>query len=356
MSKIFLVKLFDLAKGNRQGHIRIFHGTAIHMTEHKITLIMAPLQGFTDVTYRNTWAKHFTGMDEAMAPFISTMGEQRIKPSKLSDVAHENNPNLLVIPQIMGNVAEDFICLANTLYDMGHHQVNWNLGCPHSKIAKKQRGSGLLLYPERIDALLTRIIPEMKPSLSVKIRLGRRNKDEIDPLLQVLHRHDIDEIILHPRTGEQMYTGHCDLDAFEKALNACRLPMVYNGDIVDLASYQRIRERFPQIRRIMIGRGILSNPFLAEEIKGNLVQNQAIKLHRLKTFHDDLFAAYGKILSGPGHLTGRMKGFWSYLGPTFENHKKSLKKILKATTINAYSDRVNDFFDKKLSFNPDPTK
>lgn len=322
------------------------------MTTYTPTLILAPLQGFTDVVFRNAWARHFSGMDQAMAPFISTMGQKRLKPSKIADVDPDRNRDLFVIPQIMGNVAEDFVFLADNLFDMGHKQVNWNLGCPHSKIAKKQRGSGLLLYPEKINGLLSRIIPAMKPSLSVKIRLGRRNKDEINSLLDVFHQHKIDEIILHPRTGEQMYTGHSDLDAFEKALNACRIPMVYNGDIVDLASYNRVRDRFPNIKRIMIGRGILSNPFLAEEIKGKPCESQKIRLARLKAFHDDLFGAYGHVFSGPGHLTGRMKGFWSYLGPSFEGHKKPLKKILKATTIQTYTDRVNAFFDQQLTFNP----
>ena len=323
------------------------------MTDTCATLILAPLQGFTDVTFRNAWARHFSGMDQAMAPFISTMGQKRLKPSRIADVAPERNKALFVIPQILGNVDQDFIFLADHLYGMGHRQVNWNLGCPHSKIAKKQRGSGLLLHPEKIDALLSRIIPGMQPSLSVKIRLGRRNKNEINPLLEVFHRHNIDEIILHPRTGEQMYTGHSDLDAFEKALTACRLPMVYNGDIVDMASYRRVRERFPQVRRIMIGRGILSNPFLAEEIKGRAKDSQEKRLKRLKAFHDDLFESYEEIFSGPSHLTGRMKGFWSYLGPSFEDHKKPLKKILKATSVRAYIDRVNAFFDLNLVFNPD---
>ena len=291
-------------------------------------------------------------MDEALAPFISTMGQQRLKPTRIQDVAPERNTGCFIVPQILGNVAEDFTFLADHLYEMGHKQVNWNLGCPHSKIAKKQRGSGLLLYPEKIDALLAGIIPNMKPSLSVKIRLGRRNKDEISALLEVFDRHPVDEIILHPRTGEQMYTGSSDLDAFEKAEKASRHAFVYNGDITDMASFNRVRARFPHIRRIMIGRGILANPFLAEEIKGMDSGDQARRLERLRAFHDDLLAGYDKIFSGPGHLTGRMKGFWSYLGPSFDNHKKPLKKILKATTIPAYTDRVKAFFDLSLAFNP----
>ena len=323
------------------------------MTDNDITLILAPLQGVTDLTFRTVFFRHFSGMDEAMAPFISTMGQQRLKKSQIKDVDPGlNPPSPPLVPQIMGNAAGDFIFLANTLHDMGYGQVNWNLGCPHSKVARKQRGSGLLLYPERIDELLSRIIPEMAPSLSVKIRLGRRNKDEITGILEVLDRHDLDEIILHPRTGEQMYTGSSDLDAFEAAEKRSRHPFVYNGDITDTASFRRVRERFPHIRRIMIGRGLLANPFLAEEIKGKPVQDNGTRINRLKAYHDDLFAAYARVFSGPGHLTGRMKGFWSYLGPTFEDHKKPLKKILKATTLPAYTDRAAAFFDLALPFRP----
>ncbi len=264
-------------------------------------------------------------------------------------------PAWLVIPQIMGNVAEDFIFLADHLHAMGHNTVNWNLGCPHSKIAKKQRGSGLLLYPEKIDHLLEQIIPGMEPDLSVKIRLGRRNKDEIYQLLEIFDRHDVTEIILHPRTGTQMYTGTSDHDAFEKAMAASRHTFAYNGDIVDMDSYNRVKERFPNIRRIMIGRGILSNPFLAEDIKGIRPEedrDNARVLQRLKAFHDDLVADYAHIFSGPGHLTDRMKGFWTYLGPSFDGHKKPLKKLLKSTSKEIYQERVDAFFNAGLTFAP----
>jgi tRNA-dihydrouridine synthase len=323
------------------------------MSQHQITLILAPLQGFTDLPFRTVFFRHFKGIDEAMAPFISTMGHQRFKLSGLRDVAPDRNPDHPpLVPQIMGNVADDFIYLADRLFDLGYLQVNWNLGCPHSKVAKKQRGSGLLLYPEKIDAILARVVPGMSCRLSVKIRLGRRNKDEIKDILDVLDRHDLDEIILHPRTGEQMYTGRCDLDAFEAAQKHSPHSFVYNGDITDTASFSRIRDRFPHIRRIMIGRGMLSNPFLAEAIKGMPVQDEKIRLERLRAFHDDLVAQYAKTLSGPGHLTGRMKGIWNYLGPGFDGHKNPLKKILKATTLPAYNERAKAFFDLELPFRP----
>ncbi len=315
------------------------------MKNNKISLILAPLQGFTDVTFRNVHARHFSGLDEAVAPFISTMGEYRLKPSRIKDVLPELNQSLPVVPQILGNNAQDFIFLSRHLYAMGHQRINWNLGCPHSKIAKKNRGSGLLLYPEKIDRLLSEIIPELSASLSVKIRLGRKSKDEIHHLIPMLDRHELEEIILHPRTGVQMYEGKSDLDAFETAMTCSRHSFTYNGDIVDRASFERVQNRFPQVHRFMIGRGILANPFLAEDILQITGPSGIDRLTRLATFHDDLLKEYEKVFSGPGHLIDRMKGFWTFLGPSFKGHPKPLKQILKSTSPHAYIRNVTDFFN-----------
>jgi len=321
------------------------------VTTSDFRLIMAPLQGFTDVTFRNVYAGHFSGVDEALAPFISTMGQRRIKPSRLRDVALQHNQAIPVTPQILGNAADDFVFLARSLADMGHPLVNWNLGCPHSKIAKKGRGSGLLMVPELVDGLLEKMIPRIPVPLSVKIRLGRKDKEEIHDLIRVLNRHPLDHVILHPRTGIQMYRGEADLDAFEAAMNACVHPFVYNGDITDKASFSTVKHRFSRVRRFMIGRGLLANPFLPEEIKG-LSSDSTRYLTRLRHFHDDLVLAYADRLSGPGHLLGRMKGFWHYLGPSFKDHHKPVKKILRSPSLETYSAHVADFLDTDPQFCP----
>ncbi len=313
------------------------------MKNNTTTLILAPLQGFTDVTYRNVFPDHFFGMDEAIAPFISTMGQKRLKPSRLNDVNPANNRKLFLTPQILGNIPEDFIFLADHLYAMGHKKINWNLGCPHSKIAKKMKGSGLLMYPEKIDKFLDVVMSRISNKLSVKVRLGRKSKHEIFKLLPVLDKYPLDEIIIHPRTGTQMYEGTSDHDAFGEILLNTRHSIVYNGDITDKKYFFRVQKKFPDIQRFMIGRGILSNPFLAESIKDISINKDPIV--RLKDFHDDLFENYKKIFSGPGHLIGRMKGLWNYLGPgCFKDYKKPLKNILKSSTIGRYQDMVEQIF------------
>nr|NJM03532.1 tRNA-dihydrouridine synthase family protein [Desulfobacula sp.] len=318
------------------------------MEKSPVRIILAPLQGFTDVTFRNVFARHFSGVDGAMAPFIPTMGKKKLKLSRLNDVAPENNKSLFTIPQILGNNAEDFIFLAGRLHDLGHRKINWNLGCPYAKVANKNRGSGLLMHPEKIDAFLDTVLSGISNTLSVKIRLGRQSKNEIQKLLPVFDKYPLDEIILHPRTGIQMYEGAPDHDAFGEASRLSRHSFVYNGDITDPASFQVLQKRFPDIRSFMIGRGLLSNPFLAETLKG--LQAGKNKISRLKDFHDDLFQGYGAIYSGPAHLIGRMKGFWGYLGPSFRGKDKLLKHILKSESINRYKGFAADFFASGSEF------
>lgn len=315
-------------------------------------IILAPLQGYTDAVFRDVYFRHFTGVDQAMAPFISTMGQQRINMSRLKDVIPENNRNCkALIPQILGNVAEDFLFLAEKLISFDYDCVNWNMGCPHSKVAGKKRGSGMLPWPEMVDELLEAVFKILPCKLSIKVRLGRHNKNEILRLLPIFEKYSIEELIVHPRTGMQMYKGKADLDAFEKVAGNTSHRLVYNGDIISVRFFERITARFPQVRRFMIGRGILFNPFLPSEIKGE-VRNHANDLERIKCFHDELFDIYCHKFYGPVHVTGRMKGFWFYLGTSFPDSRNSIKKMLKAKNREQYQVAADAFFSQSPRFVP----
>lgn len=318
----------------------------------EVKIILAPLQGYTDAVYRQVYVRHFTGVDAALAPFISTMGEERLKPSRIREVLPEHNKGLPITPQILGNVAEDFIFLSRHLKEKGHDTVNWNMGCPHSKIVRKKRGSGMLPWPEMVDRLLDEVMSAGVCRLTLKVRLGLKDKGDIQRLLPVLDRYPLAEIIVHPRTGDQMYTGGVDLDAFEAVTRKTRHRLVYNGDITTPEVFRSIRRRFPDIDTVMIGRGILADPFLPARIKGAVCPQGAEAAERILAFHDDLMGAYASVFQGPGHLIGRMKGFWRYLGPSFENSRKGLKPVFKSTSIIAYKTAVERFFDSDRIFNP----
>ncbi|MBF0228462.1 MAG: tRNA-dihydrouridine synthase family protein [Desulfamplus sp.] len=344
-------------------------------------IILAPLQGYTDAVFRDVYFRHFTGVDQAMAPFISTLSQKKINLSTLKDVIPENNvncPNL--IPQILGNIAEDFISLANQLIELGYYTINLNMGCPHSKVAKKKRGSGMLPYPEMVDQLLDNVLKGLSCKISIKIRLGRYNKDEIFELLPIFEKYPLEEIILHPRTGVQMYEGEADIDSFIKVADNTSHRLVYNGDITSVRVFNNIVKQLEKVRRygqpshsytpinrFMIGRGILSNPFLPSQIQakvgqssedmrniGNLKssKSQSELLERIKLFHDELFDTYSRKFYGPLHVTGRMKGFWTYIGDSFKDYRKEIKKILKSNNREHYKAVAESFFAKLPLFKP----
>lgn len=301
---------------------------------------MAPLRGVTDVVYRSTYARHFGGVDLAVAPFITTHAGRRIKPTHVRDLRPEDNQALPVVPQILTKSAEDFIRLACHLFDMGYATINLNCGCPFPQVANKGRGSGLLCEPEALDRLLDTVLGQIPNRLSIKTRLGRRRVDEIRAIMPIYNRYPLESVIVHPRTGAQMYAGKPDLEAFAWCLQHCRHPVIYNGDIIDRTGFAELTRRFEGVAGWMIGRGLLANPFLPGLLKGEPHRDPADRTQCFRRFHDDLFQRYRDRLSGPGHLLDRMKGLWTYFARGVRNSEASRKRIQKARTVAHYQEAV----------------
>lgn len=309
-------------------------------------IYLAPLQGTTDRTYRNLFPLYFKGVDLAIAPFISSTKKMKQDNSLLRDFAPDRNTGLPTIPQILGSDPDDFVGLANRLFEIGYTTINWNIGCPFRMVVKKGRGAGILDHPEKVMAFLEKAVPALKPRLSIKLRLGLKYTDDVLELLPVFNRFELEELIIHPRTGAQMYEGRVDLDMFGECLRLSAHRMVYSGDIVSSAGLARLSERFGSVDRWMIGRGLIGNPFLAEEIKSTARRPREEKIKIMKAFHDHLFAEYSQMLSGPAHITNKMKEVWTYMADFFEDSEKVRKKINKTHERDHYIDVVNGIFNE----------
>ncbi len=310
---------------------------------NQMHLCLAPIKGFTEAPYRNAAAACFKGFDVAMAPFVATLQGRRYSATHLKDLLPANNSGWPVVPQILSNDAEGFIKLSGRLHAMGYDTVNWNLGCPFPRVAKKYRGSGLLPQPDRIDRFLEKVIRSSPVALSIKTRIGRFDIAEMEALMPVFNRYPLAELIIHPRTGVQMYAGRPDLETFTACLALSRNPVVYNGDIYTPADYRALAAQFPSVTRWMMGRGALTDPFLPAAIKGQAPPG-AEKPVIIRHFHDQLLEAYAQLLSGPSHLGDKMKGFWFYLSRSFADGRKVLKKIQKTRQTVQYKAVVEHFF------------
>jgi len=301
---------------------------------------LAPIKGVTDRVFRNTFARHFSGIDSALAPFISK-GESE---SRIKSLSPEMNPFIETVPQILSKSPDDFILLAARLEDYGCKEVNWNLGCPFAMVVKRGEGAAMLQYPESISSFLERVMPCLQVPISVKVRLGRYSSEEIMKIVPVLNSFPIKEITVHPRTAEQMYDGETDIPAFKAVLELSSHPVIYNGDIKTADDYQKLSSALSGVKGWMIGRGLLVNPFLAMEIKKGKSLSETEMLEKLKNFTDDLFDAYVNELHSPAHVLDKMKGIWFYLSGSFEESRKTAKRIRKTCTLDHYRDEVKRIF------------
>lgn len=237
-------------------------------------MILAPMQGLTELLFRRVYEECFPGAIRlAVTPFLSLThnlhnllndkSQSTTLRNYLRDVLPEaNEGSIPITPQILGKEPEEFIALGNRLYEMGYSEVNWNIGCPMRNITGKHRGSGILPYPEEVRAVLNAVLPELKPKLSIKMRIGLRQKEEIFQLVPVLNDYPLASVTIHPRLGRQQYTGVPDMETFGQVLPLIKHPVIYNGDIRTVADIKQIKEMYPKVSDFMVGRGILYTPTL----------------------------------------------------------------------------------------------
>ena len=298
----------------------------------------APLEGITGYVYRNAHHKFFPGTDRYYTPFVAPNYTMHFKAKEKKDVAPENNAGVPVVPQVLSNKADETLWAVEELAKRGYSEVNLNLGCPMPTVARKKKGSGLLKFTDELDAYLDGVFEGVarRPSecppvrISVKTRLGTDSTQEAEALVRIYNRYPISELIVHPRSREDMYRGVPDREAFLLVLQNSTNPIVYNGNLCcteDVREIESVCEAAGKpIGSVMIGRGFLSDPSLVRQCKGGSL----ITPKELGEFHEELYRQLGETLPGSAVVLSHMKELWFYMGKLFPDGAKCLKEIRRA--------------------------
>ena len=172
-------------------------------------LSLAPMEGITGYAFRRVHAEVFGALDRYYTPFISPLPKVGTPFSKRNsrELDPANNQGLDVVPQLLTNDADRFAWAAGLLADMGYKEVNLNLGCPSGTVVAKEKGSGLLRNPDRLEAFLTNVCERSPLPVSVKTRVGIANDNEYGELLALFCRCGIADLIVHPRVQKDFYSG-----------------------------------------------------------------------------------------------------------------------------------------------------
>ena len=171
-------------------------------------------------------------------------------------------------------------------------------------------------------------------------------------IFEIFQKFPIKELTIHPRVQKDFYKNTPHLDVFREAVEYSKHSLCYNGDICTLEDFIRIKEMFPTVEKIMIGRGLLTNPVLVQQLQayeqcmeqGEEWKGYTIDFQRLKQYHNTLFEKYIEQMSGDTNVLFKMKELWCYLGESFPGKEKSLKKIRKTNSLREYEIEVNNIF------------
>ncbi len=318
------------------------------MEHPSLRLSLGPFQGITDAPFRNVFKKHFGGVDKFYTPFFTGIQKDHAKNLQVEEIDPACNDVETLTPQILSTDGEEILRFAAQCKALGYKEINLNMGCPFPRVANKKRGSGLLPYPEKIESMLSTVFERIDLKFSIKCRLGYFDPEEIVPVIDIFNRYPLSELIIHPRIGKQLYKGEADVKRFKELIPMIKAPLVYNGDIVSVESFERIQEEVSPVNEFMLGRGLLGNPFLAEEIKCADRQNGSNKAERLHAYVFDLYEDRLRHAGGSPKVLGRMKELWSYLMYSFDKPQDIWRKIKKINALKEYEEAVETVFRNHL--------
>ena len=307
----------------------------------------ATMEGITGYIHRNVHHSLFPGISKYFTAFIAPGQKGKFSAREKNDILPDHNRGICTVPQLLTNNPQDFITTAVKLGELGYREINLNLGCPSRTVVTKYRGSGFLAKPGELDAFFAEVfsacggegsLGEMQ--ISVKTRLGVEEPEEFFRILDIYNRYPLKELIIHPRTQRDFYSGPVHMDLFAYGAEHSRCPVCYNGDIRTGEDMRALEERFPALDRVMIGRGLLVDPALHLQMQGGRMPDKAA----LRTFHDRIYDWYRQEMPGARPVLFKMKELWAYMGQLFEDGRRPLKKIRKAERTEAYEAAVEELF------------
>lgn len=301
----------------------------------------APLQGYTEAPYRRIHQAVCGGVDTYYTPFIR-LEHGQIRKKDLREALPEQNVGVHIVPQVIAGDGAEFAVLAEKLIELGHQEIDINMGCPFPLQTRLGRGSGILSHPDKVTEILqqaTRLHNEKGVTFSVKMRLGQESPSECMALLPVLNDTPLKHITLHPRVGRNQYKGELDMESFDAFYADSQHPIVFNGMLLTVADLQRIEAAYPKLAGLMIGRGLLSRPTLAQEYtSGQSLSDEEVR-RKVLEMHRQLMAHYSEAIEGgEGQLVQKMQSFWEYQKPLFGH--KAVKKVLKSGSLRNYREAV----------------
>ena len=227
-------------------------------------IVVAPMAGISNMTFRRICKS--MGASLVVAEMVSdkaiTYGNE-----KTFELLRMNDDERPISQQIFGSDVNSFVEAAKIVEKrMKPDIIDINMGCPVPKVAvKNQAGSALLKNPEKVGEIIKAVVEAVKVPVTVKIRSGwDESSINAVEIAKIAEANGASAITIHARTRAQGYSGKADWNIIKKVVEAVDIPVIGNGDVVSCFDAKKMLDE-TGCSAVMIGRGLLGNPWLVRE-------------------------------------------------------------------------------------------
>lgn len=234
------------------------------MISLKNKVVLAPMAGVTDRAYREICMSF--GADMCFTEMVSTKGlfYNDKKTATLLEISEKEQP---VYAQIFGHEPEIFKEVAAKAASFGAMGIDINCGCPANKIIGNSDGGSLMKKPQLVHDIVCAVKENCDIPVSVKIRKGwDEDSANAVEVARLAEKAGASHITVHGRTVKQEYRGTSDYSIIKDVVSAVNIPVIGNGDIKSPVDAENMLNQ-TGCEAVMVGRGILGNPFLLRNIK-----------------------------------------------------------------------------------------
>ncbi|MFI5180896.1 MAG: tRNA dihydrouridine synthase DusB [Thermoanaerobaculia bacterium] len=314
-------------------------------------LILAPMAGITDMTYRLLLRK-LGGVGLVTMEFVSSEGLTRgsRKTERLLRFDPAERPLSI---QIYGADAARMAVAAARVEEMQVDVCDINMGCPANKVLKGCAGAGLMRDLSRAKAILAACRAALPTTpMTVKFRLGVSDETlNYLELARICEGEGAAAVTLHARTARQMYTGSADWSRIARLKETVRIPVVGNGDV---ASPEDVVRMFRETGcdAVMVGRGTMKNPWIFRQA-ADLLAGMPVHAATLAERRDAILEHFRLILQNDGDepraVMGKLRTFTGWYTHGLPNGVDLRRQISGLPSPQAFLDAVHDFFDRRMA-------
>jgi tRNA-dihydrouridine synthase B len=316
---------------------------------------LAPMQDVTDLYFMNVIAA-YGSPDYFFTEYFRVHPTSNLDKTILRSIT-ENTTGRPIFAQMIGESIPDLVRIAKELSHYPVAGIDLNMGCPAPRIYRKNVGGGLLREPEQVDRILGELRSAVPGRLTVKMRIGFEDTNNLDTILDLINRHSIDLLSLHGRTVKEKYHGDVHYDLIAHAAARVNCPVLANGNVTSAASAVAVLQE-TKAAGVMIGRSAIRNPWIFSQIRQALggLPVTPVTLPQVRGYIDRLCQTKRSLAVPERSRVSFLKMYLNYIGQGVDPEGRFLQEMRRAQTeaeLFAICDRAM-LGEPDRTFSPEP--